>query len=133
MVNSDDAVSESACTALSYPMGNESKDWFHGELTRRKAEQALTASDFDCFLIRQSQGSGDFVLSLTQQGKLAHIKIKYGPSGYELQGAPQLRFFGLQELVNCYSRCTDTYTIDGDKFKLGIACKKTSIHAGMLL
>ena len=78
-----------------------SKDWFHGELTRGKAEQALKSSGCDCFLIRQSKKKPG--LSLIHNGELQHIKIKYGPSGYRLEGALHQTFSELQELVIYYT------------------------------
>ena len=76
------------------------KNWFHGELTREKAEQALAASGCDCFLIRQSQGA--LVLSLIQHGELHHIKIEYGPGWYKLEGSSHQTFRELQELISHY-------------------------------
>ena len=93
------------------------KDWFHGELSREKAEQALAASGCDCFLIRQSQGA--LVLSLIQHGELHHIKIEYRPVGYKLEGNFHHSFSELQELVSYY--CNNPIS---DKFSsLGSICE----------
>ena len=105
------------------------KDWFHGELTREKAEQALAASGCDCFLIRQSQGA--LVLSLIQHGEPHHIKIEYGPGWYKLEGAESHQTFReLQELVSHYCR----NPISDDFDTLGpAACKQpiTTTHEGI--
>ena len=84
------------------------KEWYHGELTRVEAEQALAASDqalaasdCDCFLIRESEGG--LVLSLTHHGQVHHVAIKYGPGWYELEGgSAQDRFTELVDLVSYY-------------------------------
>ena len=109
----------------SYAKGSLScsdKNWFHGELTREKAEQALAASGCDCFLIRQSQGA--LVLSLIQHGELHHIKIEYRPGGYELEdGSAQCRFLELEDLVSYYS----AYAIGRDlNIRLTKACERTN-------
>ena len=78
------------------------QDWYHGPLSRVEAEQALTASGQDCFLIRESQGA--LVLSLIHHGQVHHVNIKYGPGWYELEGgSAQYSFSELEELVSYYS------------------------------
>ena len=102
------------------------EDWYHGELTRVEAEQALAASDCDCFLIRESEGG--LVLSLTHHGKVHHVAIKYGPGWYELEGgSAQDRFAELDDLVSYYHR----KPIRGDlKITLGLACEMTKSAEG---
>ena len=97
------------------------KEWYHGELTRDEAEQALKASDSDWFLIRHCQGI--LVLSLMHDGKFQHITIKYGPGWYELEnGSAQYSFPELEDLVTYYW----SYHISPDNaFTLGEACEKT--------
>ena len=56
------------------------KEWYHGEITRDEAEQALKASGCDCFLIRHCQGV--LVLSLIHDGEFHHITVNYGPGWY---------------------------------------------------
>ena len=94
------AVSNSTIDYFVGSLSCSDKDWFHGELSREKAEQALAASGCDSFLIRQSQGA--LVLSLMQHGELHHIKIEYGPGWYRLGGASHQTFRELQELVSHY-------------------------------
>ena len=101
-------------------MGSD-KEWYHGELIRDEAEQALKASGCDCFLIRHSQGV--LVLSLTHDGEFHHITINYGPGWYELEhGSAQYSFTELEDLVTYYRG----YPISPDlAFTLGQASEKT--------
>ena len=96
------AIVNSGCSL--YDKGSLScsdKDWYRGELTRVEAEQALAASDCDCFLIRESEGG--LVLSLTHHGEVNHVAIKYGPGWYGLErGSAQHRFTELDDLVSYY-------------------------------
>ncbi len=99
------------------------KDWYHGELSRDEAEQALATSGRDCFLVRASQGA--LILSLIHHGILHHIKIKHGCSGYhELESSSsQYLFIELEDLVSYYGR----HDIKELKTTLGAACvKKTA-------
>ena len=77
------------------------KEWYHGELTRDEAEQALKASSSDRFLIRQCQGV--LVLSLIHDGQFHDITVKHGPGWYELEhGSAQYSFTELEDLVTYY-------------------------------
>ena len=111
--------------ANSYAKGSVSdchKDWFHGELTRDEAIYALKQSGEDCFLVRESKKT--LVLSLSYRGQICHIKIKYGPGWYKLDGARD-SFKELQDLVNHYS--DNTVKLGGkSKGTLEVACKKVS-------
>ena len=102
------------------------KVWYHGELTRDEAEQALKASDSDCFLIRHCQGI--LVLSLIHDREFHHITIKYGPGWYELEnGSAQNSFTELEDLVTYYWG----YHISPDlAFTLGCACEKKAEDNG---
>ena len=93
------------------------KVWYHGELTRDKAEQSLKASDCDSFLIRHDQG--DLVLSLIHGTKIDHTKINYGPGWYQLDGEQHPKFSELQELISHY--CNNSI---GAEVTLGTACEK---------
>ena len=109
-------------------LNNSDEDWYHGELTRDEAEQALTVYGGDCFLIRESEGG--LVLSLTHHGQVHHVAIKYGPGWYELEGgSAQHRFTELDDLVSYYHR----KPIRGDlKITLGLACGKIATEHGEL-
>ena len=98
----------------------EKEDWYHGELTREEAEQALESCGCDCFLIRESKGT--HVLSLctrTQKDNFFHLKIEYGPCWCKLHGSERA-FIEIQELVSYYQQNHDTVV-------LGTACVKKGI------
>ena len=79
------------------------KDWYHGQLTRVEAEQALTASGCECFLIREDGRA--LVLSLIHHRQVHHVNIRNGPGWYELEsGSAQYSFTELDELVSHYSK-----------------------------
>ena len=95
-------------------------DWYHGQLSREEAEQALTASTCDCFLVKVSEGA--LVLSLIHRGQLHHLNIKHYKSGwYELEsGFARYSFPKLEELVAHYT-CNSLGNL---RIKLGAACEK---------
>ena len=96
------AVASSSVYAKGSLLGSD-KDWYHGQLTRVEAEQALTASGCDCFLIREDGRA--LVLSLIHQGQVHHVNIRNGPGWYELEsGSAQYSFTELDELVSHYSK-----------------------------
>ena len=103
------------------------KDWYHGQLTRVEAEQALTASGCDCFLIREDGRA--LVLSLIHHGQVHHVNIKYGPGWYGLGNQSWLafsrcRFTDLDKLVSHYQE----HVIQKLGIKLGPPCSKTLPH-----
>ena len=98
--------------------------WYHGDLTRVEAEQALRASGCDCFLIRQSRAA--LVLSLIHHGQVHHLNIKHGPGWYELESdSPAIYSFPeLEVLVSYYS--SEPIVISKDlKPTLRVACERT--------
>ena len=114
------AVASSSDYAKGSLLGSD-QDWYHGQLTRVEAEQALKASGCDCFLIRENRGA--LVLSLIHHGQVHHVNIKYGPGWYELEsGSAQYSFTELNELVSHYS-CSE-HISDDQKLTLGVACEK---------
>ena len=99
------------------------QDWYHGQLTRAEAEQALRAAGHDCFLIRESKGA--LVLSLVDKGRFCHLKIEYGTGWYKLDlQQPPVKFTGMNQMLSYYQS-----QIISDKLKvtLGEVCKKGSI------
>ena len=113
------AVASSSVYAKGSLLGSD-KDWYHGQLTRVEAEQALTASGCDCFLIREDGRA--LVLSLIHHGQVHHVNIKYGPGWYELEsGSAQYSFTELDELVSHYSSEPISKHL---KLTLGVACEK---------
>ena len=77
------------------------EDWYHREMSREEAEQALKESNYDCLLIRQSQGV--YVFSHIQDGATHHCEIKFGPGWYKLKGSLHI-FSNLQELGSHYCK-----------------------------
>ena len=103
------------------------KEWYHGELARVEAEQALAAYYCDCFLIRENEGG--LVLSLTHHGQVHHVAIKYGPGWYELEGgSAQDRFTELDDLVSYYHRNAISESLQA---KLGQSCQRTDTHVSL--
>ena len=123
--DSENAAISSECRL--YDRGSLScsnQEWFHGELTRVEAEQALAASGCDCFLIRESEGG--LVLSLTHHGQVHHVAVKYGPGWYELEGdSAQDRFTELVDLVSYYHGNTISESLQAT---LGQSCQRTDTH-----
>ena len=102
-------------------MGSD-KEWYHGELTRDEAEQALKESGCDCFLIRHCQGV--LILSLIHDGGFHHINVKYGPGWYELEnGTAEYTFDELNELVEYYGCSPISHDLH---IKLGQVCQKNA-------
>jgi hypothetical protein len=100
-----------AVNNMSFLVGSDHRDWYHGELTREEAEQALKVSGCDCFLVRQSRGVP--VLSFIQGGgSFTHTKIVSGQHGYMLTGSSRA-FSELPELISHYHT------------KLGQVCAKS--------
>ena len=97
-------------------VSDSDKDWFHGKLTKREAEQVLAQSGGNCFLIRESKRY--LVLSLSQDGETHHFGIQYGPGWYKLNEGKE-KFIELQELVGYYH---DNPIIGGKT--LNVACQK---------
>ena len=99
---------------------NCDQDWYHGELSRVEAEQVLTASKCDCFLVRVSEESA-LILSLIHHGQIYHVNIKYGLGWYELESdSTQYSFPELEELVDHYS----SDDIEDLKITLGEFCER---------
>ena len=111
-----------------YAKGSISGDWYHGELTRVEAEQALRASGHDCFLIRESRG---LVLSFINSGRTHHIKFAYGPGYYKLKiDSEQEKFAEIEDLVSYYRSHYISDSHDSLKVKLGNVCMKQETKAG---
>lgn len=108
-----------------YGFANPREYWFHGKISRGEAERALVASPSDCcFLVRESLGVGELVLSLMQSGEISHAKILRRPGGYALEGSDNA-FRELRELVEHY--CMHPI---GETFgTLGSVCQKEAAAA----
>ena len=109
------------------------RDWYHGKLTRDLAEATLRASGSNCFLIRESEGSSNLVLSLIQAGDFSHVKIEYTPEGYCLKSKSVQKFFkDLHELIAYY--CKNDLSISSKlAMTLGEVCKKREESASKLI
>ena len=113
-----DIVSSSICSRYSRASVSCYQEWFHGKLTRVEAEQALAASDCDCFLLRESEGG--LVLSLIHRGQVHHVALKYGLGWYELEGgSAQHKFTELVDLVSYYHENTISESL---QITLGQSC-----------
>lgn len=56
-----------------------SRNWYHGLLTRSRAEEVLRANGFEegLFLVRESSSAiGDFVLSVVHANDVIHYQIR---------------------------------------------------------
>lgn len=100
------------------------KDWFRGELTRQEAEQTLTASGCDCFLVRRDKG--ELVLSLIHDNLVHHAKIEYGPGWYRLEGELQQTFSEVDDLVSHYRNNPITIS-EKLTIIIGLACPMKAI------
>ena len=52
--------------------------WFHGKISRDRAEQLLSPKEDGLFLVRESTNfPGDYTLCVCFQGKVEHYRVKY--------------------------------------------------------
>ena len=109
-------------------------EWYHGLLTRVKAEEVLAAfENTDCFLIRECEESLFLSLKIRRLTRydFHHVKILYGPGSdggwYKLEGnasgSISNRFSSLNDLVNYHYNHGIGYRV---KIMLGSACRKAS-------
>ena len=115
-----------------YTVGSFSGDWYHGTLSRPRAEHLLAAMGCDSFLVRHSRssstssltGQGDLVLSFTHRGTFCHIIIKYRPGDggcrYWLHGSTHEKFGELSELVSYYQEMPIS---ESPRITLGVPCE----------
>lgn len=55
-----------------------SSRWFHGKISRERAEQLLCPKMDGHFLVRESTNfPGDYTLCVCYQGKVEHYRVKY--------------------------------------------------------
>ena len=77
--------------------------WYHGRISRADAEQSLSSTPHDCFLIRESEAEpGAFSISLKHEGQPRHFLIRRLAGQYEVTGTED-RFPDLSSLVAHYS------------------------------
>ena len=76
--------------------------WWHGRITRMKAEELLTKHPYDgTFLIRESESTpGNFSLSVMFGGNVQHFKVmKFDVGCYDIW---TVRFNSINILINYY-------------------------------
>ena len=99
--------------------------WYHGDISRKVAEERLIAEDSDCFLVRKSQSQeGKIVLSVYYREAIKHFIIHTGNECYEVDGS-QNTFKSLQELVEYYQKNS---LLAHEEVLLVIPCQGMSRH-----
>ncbi|XP_022097396.1 myosin-IIIb-like isoform X2 [Acanthaster planci] len=76
--------------------------WFHGIITRRRAEELLEHQPVGAFLIRVSESRFGYSLSLKAESRCKHFMIDLTPTGKYLVVGEMPVFKNLQELVKFY-------------------------------
>ena len=77
--------------------------WYHGRISRADAEQSLSSTLHDCFLIRESEAEPDALsISLKHEGQPRHFLIRRPAGQYEVVGTGHC-FPDLSSLVAHYS------------------------------
>ena len=91
----------------SYLVANQSlnrHDWYHGKISRNRAEYLLSSGINGSFLIRESESSpGQYSLSVRYEGRVYHYRINYDPDGsmYVQEG---IKFTSIPELVTYHNQ-----------------------------
>ncbi len=73
--------------------------WYHGNMTKEKAERVMSEGDHNIFLVRHS--SSDLFLSSKRRGTVHHHLIKYNTEGYHLE-EKEIIFKTLPEMITHY-------------------------------
>ncbi|XP_038076391.1 myosin-IIIb-like isoform X2 [Patiria miniata] len=76
--------------------------WFHGIITRRRAEDLLADEPIGSFLIRVSESRFGYSLSLKSEGRCKHFMIDLTPTGKYIVVGEMPVFKDLQGLVKFY-------------------------------
>ncbi|KAM6936975.1 tyrosine-protein kinase CSK-like [Xenentodon cancila] len=80
--------------------------WFHGKITRDKAEQLLKPPETGLFLVRESTNfPGDYTLCVSCDGKVEHYRIIY--KNGKLTIDEEVYFENLMQLVEHYTKDAD--------------------------
>jgi len=80
----------------------ENQGWFHGIITRLDAEMLLQPMPDCSYLIRNSESSKDYSLSLRNKGECMHLKISYREGSYIL-GVNSKPYDTIPEMIHYYS------------------------------
>lgn len=96
-------------------------DWFHGFITRSRAEEILEDGPPGCFLIRFCESRVGFVLSYRGTERCRHFMLnQLEDEQYEIEGEKSVHP-SLEDLVNHYSR----FPVEPYKEMLTTACPKS--------
>lgn len=93
--------------------------WFHGKISRDRAEQLLQPRSDGLFLVRESTNfPGDYTLCVCYQGKVEHYRVKYhnpgkGEPGSALSMMRQLTIDD-EEFFPCLEKLIQHYQSDAD-------------------
>ncbi|XP_066993282.1 tyrosine-protein kinase CSK [Anabrus simplex] len=80
--------------------------WFHGKISRDRAEQLLSPKEDGLFLVRESTNfPGDYTLCVCYQGKVEHYRVKYKDN--QLTIDDEEFFENLAKLVEHYEQDAD--------------------------
>ncbi|XP_071447294.1 tyrosine-protein kinase CSK [Hetaerina americana] len=80
--------------------------WFHGKISRERAEQLLSPKEDGLFLVRESTNfPGDYTLCVCYQGKVEHYRVKYKDN--QLTIDDEEFFENLAQLVEHYEQDAD--------------------------
>ena len=113
-----------AASQHTYQLGSKKANtfpWYHGRISRADAEQSLSSTPHDCFLIRESESEPDaFSISLRHEAKLKHFLISRPAGQYEVVGTSHC-FPSLSSLASHYSE--HPLSVGGEK--LTRACHMT--------
>lgn len=88
-----------------------SKPWYHGRITREKAENLLHLMSDGLFLVRESTNyPGDYTLCVCFESKVEHYRIL--TSNFQVTIDEEEYFDSLQELVNHYQNDKDGLCVE---------------------
>ncbi|XP_055373140.1 tyrosine-protein kinase Shark [Condylostylus longicornis] len=94
--------------------------WFHGKISREKAEEILRSENRNgIFLVRESNtSSGDYVLSVFFQEKICHYQIRrHGEDAFF--SIKDVKFHGLETLIEFYRKSADELETQLNEFVKG--------------
>ncbi len=101
--------------------------WYHGNVTKEKAERVMSEGDHNVFLVRHS--SHDLFLSSKRGGMIHHHLINYNTEGYHLE-EKEMIFKTLPEMITHYL----FFPVDSDSDQvLGIGCHRPGMYMGVQL
>ena len=79
-------------------------DWYHGKISRNRAEYLLSSGINGSFLIRESESSpGQYSLSVRYEGRVYHYRVNNDPDG-SLFVQEGIKFMSIPELVTYHNQ-----------------------------